>query len=300
MRGTDYVQLRAFAQIVESGSFSRAASQLAISPSALSQIIRGLEERLGVRLLNRTTRSVAVSEAGERLLARVGPALRELDDAQTELASLRSEPAGTLRINTPREPVLHLIAPKLGAFSRRYPKVALDLVVDDLLSDIVAQRFDAGIRLGERLERDMVAVPLTAEVEMMVVGAPSYLAEHGTPRHPRDLAGHRCINLRWPSGRGLYRWEFERKRRKLEVDVEGPLTVNNSDLALEAALPGLVLAYLFDYKVRRSIDAGRLVRVLEPWSPPFPGFYLYHPSRKQTPPALRAFIDVFRYKPDAR
>lgn len=295
MRGTEYVQLRALAQIVESGSFARAAERLAISPSALSQIIRGLEERLGMRLLNRTTRSVAVSEAGQRLLARVAPALRELDEAQTELASLRSEPAGTLRINTPREPVLHLIAPRLGAFTRRYPKVALDLVVDDLLSDIVAQRFDAGIRLGEKLERDMVAVPLSGPVEMMVVGAPSYLAEYGTPRHPRDLAKHRCINLRWPSGRGLYRWEFERKRRELEVDVEGPLIVNNSDIGLEAALQGIGLAYLFDFKVQKFIDAGKLVRVLEPWSPPFPGFYLYHPSRKQIPPALRAFIDFFRH-----
>lgn len=297
MRGTDYVQLRALAQIVESGSFARAAEKLEVSPSALSQIIRSLEERLGVRLLNRTTRSVAVSEAGERLLARIGPALRELDAAQDEIASLRTEPAGTLRINTPREPVSHLLAPKLGAFTRRYPKITLDLVIDDLLADIVAQRFDAGIRLGEKLERDMVAVPLSGEVELMVVGSPAYLAEHGTPRHPRDLARHRCINFRWPSGKGLYRWEFERKRRQLEVDVEGPLIVNNSDVALEAVLQGIGLAYLFDFKVQRFIDAGKLVRVLAPWSPPFAGFYLYHPSRKQIPPALRAFIDFFRYKP---
>jgi DNA-binding transcriptional LysR family regulator len=283
--------------VVESGSFARAAERLAVSPSALSQIIRGLEERLGVRLLNRTTRSVAVSEAGERLLARVGPALRELDEAQTELVSLRREPRGTLRINAPREPVLHVIASKLGSFQRRYPEVVLDLVVDDLLADIVAQRFDAGIRLGEVLERDMVAVPLTGELEMMVVGAPSYLAEYGRPQHPRDLATHRCINFRWPSGRGLWRWEFERKRRQLEVDVEGPLIVNNSDVALEAALQGIGLAYLFDFKVQSLIDTGKLERVLAPWSPPFPGFYLYHPSRKQIPPALRAFIDFFRYKP---
>lgn len=299
MRGTNYVQLRALAQIVESGNFARAASQLAVSPSALSQIIRALEERLGVRLLNRTTRSVAVSDAGARLLARIGPALRELDDAQHELVSMRREPAGRLRINTPREPVLHLIAPKLGAFQRHFPKVVVDLVVDDLLSDIVALGFDAGIRLGERLERDMVAVPLTGEVEMMVVGAPSYLADNRAPRTPRDLAEHRCINFRWPSGRGLYRWEFERGRRKLETDVEGPLIVNDTDVALEAALSGVGLAYLFDFKVKHWLEAGKLVRVLERWSPPFPGFYLYHPSRRQMPAALRAFIDFFRYKPRA-
>jgi DNA-binding transcriptional LysR family regulator len=249
-----------------------------------------------VRLLNRTTRSVAVSEAGERFLARVGPALRELDEAQHELAQSRGEPTGMLRINAPREPVVHVIASKLGAFARKYPAIVLDLVVDDLLADIVAQRFDAGIRLGETLDRDMVAVPLTAEVEMMVVGAPSYLKQHGTPAHPRDLANHRCINLRWPSGRGLYRWEFERGRKKLEVDVEGPLTVNNSEVALEAVLQGVGLAYLFDFRVQRALAEGRLVRVLEKWTPPFPGFYLYHPSRRQTPPALRAFIEFFRHR----
>jgi DNA-binding transcriptional LysR family regulator len=296
MRGTDYVQLRAFAEIVEQGSFARAAQQLGVSPSALSQIIRGLEERVGVRLLNRTTRSVAVSEAGERFLARVGPALRELDEAQNELANLRGEPSGLLRINTPREPVVHLITPKLGAFTRKYPAIVLDLVTDDLLADIVAQRFDAGIRLGETLDRDMVAVPLTAEVEMMVVAAPSYLKQYGAPLHPKDLAKHRCINLRWPSGRGVYRWEFERGRKKLEVDVEGPLTVNNTDVAVGAVLQGVGLAYLFDFKVQSALEEGRLVRVLEKWTPPFPGFYLYHPSRRQTPPALRAFIEFFRYR----
>jgi DNA-binding transcriptional LysR family regulator len=153
---------------------------------------------------------------------------------------------------------------------------------------------EAGIRLGEKLDRDMVAVPLTPAVEMMVVGAPSYLKQYGTPAHPRDLANHRCINMRWPSGRGLYRWEFERGRKKLEVD--GPLTVNNSDVALQAVLQGVGLAYLFDFKVQRRLDEGRLVRVLEKWTPPFAGFYLYHPSRQQTPPALRAFIEFFRYR----
>jgi DNA-binding transcriptional LysR family regulator len=294
MRGSEYAELRALATIVEHRSFARAAAQLRVSPSALSQTIRGLEERLGVRLLNRTTRSVAPSEAGARLMARLGPAMAELDEAVADAAVSRGRPAGLLRINAPRIAALRFLAPLLGRFHRAYPDITLDIAVDDRITDIVAARFDAGIRLGERLERDMVAVKLSGPIEMMVVATPAYLAAHGTPRSPRDLARHVCINMSMPTSGNLYRWEFERGAQKLEVAVEGPLIVNDPDLALAAALDGVGIAYLFDHQLGRHLERGQLVRVLAAWSPPFPGFYLYHPGRRHTPATLRAFIDFLR------
>jgi len=299
MRGSDYAELRAFATIAEHGSFARAASQLGVSPSALSQTIRGLEERLGVRLLNRTTRSVAPSEAGARLLARLIPALADLDAAVADVRALRDAPAGTLRINTTRLAAIHYLAPLIAPFQRAYPDIVLDVLVEDRLVDIVAERFDAGIRLGEMVEKDMVAVKISGDLEMMVVAAPSYLERYGVPETPRDLRHHRCINFRWPTDGSLYRWEFERGEEKLEAAVEGPLIVNEPELAIRAALDGVGLAYLFDYQTRAFVAAGKLVRLLQEWSPPFPGFYLYYPSRRQMPPALRAFID-FLQSPAAR
>jgi DNA-binding transcriptional LysR family regulator len=291
MRGSDYAELRAFAAIAEHGSFARAASQLGISPSALSQTIRGLEERMGIRLLNRTTRSVAPSEAGARLLARLLPALADLDAAVADVRSLRHAPSGTLRINTTRLAAIHYLAPLIAPFQRAYPEIVLDVLVEDRLVDIVAERFDAGIRLGEMVEKDMVAVKISGDLEMMVVAAPSYIERFGVPETPRDLRRHRCINFRWPTDGSLYRWEFERGKEKLAAAVEGPLIVNEPELAIRAALDGVGLAYLFDYQVRPFVAAGKLRRLLEEWSPPFPGFYLYYPSRRQMAPALRAFID---------
>jgi DNA-binding transcriptional LysR family regulator len=294
MRGSEYAELRAFASIVEHGSFARAAAHLRVSPSALSQTIRGLEERLGMRLLNRTTRSVAPSEAGARLLARLGPALAELDAALADAAVARDRPAGVLRINASRIAAVRFLAPMLGRFHRAFPDVTLDVVADDRITDIVAERFDAGIRLGERLERDMVAVKLSGDIEMMTVATPAYLAEHGVPKTPRDLARHLCINMRMPTSGSLYRWEFERGRKTLEVAVEGPLIVNDIDVALAAALDGVGIAYLFDHQVRPLLESGELVRVLAPWTPPFTGFYLYYPGRRHMPATLRAFIDFIR------
>jgi DNA-binding transcriptional LysR family regulator len=285
MRGSDYADLRAFAAIAERGSFARAASHIGVSPSALSQTIRGLEERLGIRLLNRTTRSVAPSEAGARLLARLLPAMAELDAAVADVTTLRDTPSGLLRINATRIAAVHYLAPLVGPFHRAYPDV------EDRLVDIVAGRYDAGIRLGEMVEKDMIAVKLTGDLEMMVVAAPAYLDRAGTPKTPRELRGHRCINFRWPTAGGLYRWEFERGDEKLEAAVDGPLIVNEPDIAVRAALDGVGIAYLFDHQVRPLIEAGRLVRLLQEWTPPFPGFYLYYPSRRQAPPVLRAFID---------
>jgi len=291
MRGTDFANLNAFAAVAEHRSFVRAAAHLGITPSALSQTIRQLEERLGVRLLNRTTRSVAPTTAGERLYQRLRPAVDELDAAVAEAASTRERPAGMLRINAPRTAAIRLIAPRLGRFHRDNPGVILDVTVDDALTDIVAGRFDAGIRLGELLEKDMIAVRLTGELEMMAVASPDYLARHGTPETPDELHNHACLNWRWPTDGSLYRWEFEEDGREFEIAVQGPIIANDIEVVLQAALQGLGIAYASHEWMEGWLKEGKLVRVLERYSPKFPGVYLYHPSRRQQPPALRAFID---------
>ncbi|MER9247907.1 LysR family transcriptional regulator [Mesorhizobium sp. M0590] len=291
MRGTEFSELTAFAAIIEEGSFVRAAAKLRISPPALSQTIRGLEERLGVRLLNRTTRSMSPTAEGEKLFARIAPAFSELEGAVADAHASRGRPAGSLRINVPRIAATRFIAPILGDFRRAYPDIALTIIVDDMLTDIVEGRFDAGIRLGERLHKDMVAVKLSEELEMAAVAAPSYLAHRPIPRRPADLHHHQCINFQWPSGGNLYRWEFARGQRALEVAVSGGLTVNDTELMIGAVLDGVGVAYMLEYQVRPWIEAGKLIRFLEAWSPRFPGFYLYHASSRQFPAPLRAFID---------
>jgi DNA-binding transcriptional LysR family regulator len=299
MRGNDYAELRAFAAIAEHGSFVRAAAHLGLSPSALSQTIRSLEERLGVRLLNRTTRSVAPSEAGQRLLTRLQPAMADLDAAVADLRSQRDTPAGLLRINASRIAAIQHIAPLLGPFHQRYPDILIDLVADDRLVDIVAGRFDAGVRLGEMVEKDMITVRLGGPAEMMVVAAPSYLQRHGAPADPRELRDHRCINFRWPTDGSLYHWEFQRDAEKLEAAVDGPLIVTEPEVAQRAALDGIGIAYLFDFHVREHLAAGRLVQLLPQWTPAFPGFYLYYPSRRQMPAPLRAFVEFVRERQPA-
>jgi DNA-binding transcriptional LysR family regulator len=291
MRGSEFADLKAFAAIAEHGSFARAAAHLGVSPSALSQTIRGLETRLGARLLNRTTRSVAPSEAGSRLLERLRPAMAEFDAAVNDVKAARGTPAGLLRINCPRTAAIHVLGPLVGPFLKAYPDITLDIMTEERLVDIVAARFDAGIRLGEKVEQDMIAVKLGGDLEMLVVGAPAYFERHGKPKSPRDLKGHRCINTRWPTDGSLYRWEFERGTEKLEAAVTGPLIVNEPEIGVQAAVEGVGLAFLFRYQVQAQLSAGNLVRVLKEWSPPFPGFYLYYPGRRQMPPALRAFID---------
>ncbi|MER8602995.1 LysR family transcriptional regulator [Mesorhizobium sp. M0633] len=291
MRGTEFSELTAFAAIIEEGSFVRAAAKLRISPPALSQTIRGLEERLGVRLLNRTTRSMSPTAEGEKLFARIAPAFSELEGAVADAHASRGRPAGSLRINVPRIAATRFIAPILGDFRRAYPDIALTIIVDDMLTDIVEGRFDAGIRLGERLHKDMVAVKLSEELEMAAVAAPSYLEHHPIPRHPADLHHHQCINFQWPSGGNIYRWEFARGQRALEVAVSGGLTINDTELMIGAVLDGVGVAYMLEYQVRPWIEAGKLIRFLDAWSPRFPGFYLYHASSRQVPAPLRAFID---------
>ena len=291
MRGSEFAELKAFSAIVEEGSFVSAAARLRVSPPALSQTIRRLEARLGARLLNRTTRSVSPTAAGETLFARLALVFGELEGALAEAQAGRDQPAGALRINVPRVAAMRFVAPILGDFQVAYPGIALTVIVDDVLTDIVEGRFDAGIRLGERLEQDMVAVKLSDELQMAAVAAPAYLEGRSIPRHPQDLHQHRCINFQWPGGGNIYRWEFSRGRRSLEIAVQGSLIVNDTELMLNAALGGAGVAYMIDYQVQPWIEQGRLVRFLETWSPSFPGFYLYHPSRRHVPPALRAFID---------
>ncbi len=292
MRGAEFAELKAFAAVVERANFARAADHLGLSPSALSQTIRQLEARLGVRLLNRTTRSVAPTEAGSRLHERIAPMMQEMDAAVAAAVAATGRTAGTLRINTLGMAARKIIAPRLGRFHRAHPDVVLDIVIDDSLSDIVAGRFDAGIRVGERLEKDMAAVRLTPDVEMLALASPDYLARRGEPRTPVDLHRHACINWRFPGSGRIYRWEFERKGKKVEMTVEGPLIANHQDVVVEAALQGLGILYAYDDDhVGEALASGRLTRVLAGWSLTSPGLFLYYSNRRHPQPALRAFID---------
>lgn len=292
MRGSEFAELKAFAAVVERASFARAAEHLGLSPSALSQTIRLLEARLGTRLLNRTTRSVAPTVAGAQLHGRIAPLIREMDEAVAEASAAAGQTCGTLRINTLGMAARQVIAPRLGRFHRAHPEVLLDIVVDDDLSDIVAGRFDAGIRVGGRLEKDMIAVRLTPDVQMIAVASPAYLVQRGTPRTPADLNNHACINWRLQVDGRAYRWEFEKKGKRIDVAVEGPVVTNHSDIGVSAALQGLGIAYAFDReRVDEHLARGRFVQVLADWSITRPGLFLYHASRRHFPAALRAFID---------
>jgi DNA-binding transcriptional LysR family regulator len=292
MRGSEFAQLKAFAAIVGHASFARAADNLGLSASALSQTIRQLETRLGVRLLYRTTRSVAPTEAGTRLYDRIVPMMQEMDAAVAEAVAATGRTAGTLRINTLGMAAKKLIAPRLGRFHRAYPDVVLDIVIDDGLSDIVAGRFDAGIRIGERLEKDMIAARLTPDIPMLAVASPQYLAQHGEPKVPTELHQHACINWRFPGSGAVYRWQMEKKNKRIELEVSGPLISNLQEVVLEGALQGLGILYAYDDdRVHKSIAAGRLKRVLADWSPTLPGLFLYYSDRRNPHRALRAFID---------
>jgi DNA-binding transcriptional LysR family regulator len=292
MRGSEFAELKAFAAVVERASFVRAADHLGLSASALSQTIRQLEARLGVQLLHRTTRSVATTTAGLRLHERIAPMILEMDAAVAEAVASTGRTAGTLRINTLGMAAKKIIAPRLGRFHRAHPDVVLDIVIDDGLSDIVAGQFDAGIRVGERLEKDMIAVRLTPDVRMLALASPGYLSQRGEPTKPSDLHSHACINWRFPGSGRLYHWEFEKKGKKHEMAVNGPLIANHQDVVLEGALQGLGILYAYDDdRVDEAIARGRLKPVLTDWSVTSPGLFLYYTSRRHVQPALRAFID---------
>lgn len=290
----DWGSLAAFAIVAEERSFTRAAARLGVSASALSHTMRRLEERLRVRLLARSTRSVSTTEAGERLLLRLGPAIEEISHAVEDLGRLLERPSGHIRITASRSAARMVIAPVLSGFVQRYPDIVVETLIEPGLTDIVARRFDAGIRLGESLEKDVVAVPVTGPLRIAVVGAPHYLTTHPAPVTPHDLRKHRGINFRLPAAGTIYKWEFEQGRHKMEVGVDGPLVFDDEDMVLEAALAGIGLAYLIEDQVASLLEAGALTRVLEDWCPPFPGFFLYYPGRRQVSPGLAAFIDAVR------
>jgi DNA-binding transcriptional LysR family regulator len=288
--------LVAFLAVAREQNFTRAAARLGVSQSALSHTISGLEARLGLRLLTRTTRSVAPTEAGERLLRTAGPAFDRIDAELAALSALRETPSGTIRITASEHATDAVLWPALEKFLPRYPDIKVELAVDNALTDIVAGRYDAGVRIGEQVAKDMVAVRIGPDMRMAVVGAPAYFAGRKRPKEPQDLTSHDCINLRLPTLGGLYAWEFEKARRELKVRVEGQVTFNGTAMILNAALAGLGLAYLPEDRVRVPLADGRLVRVLAEWCPPFPGYHLYYPSRRQSTPAFRLLVDTLRYR----
>jgi len=288
--------LLAFRAVARERSFTRAAAQIGVSPSALSHAIRGLEERLGVRLLTRTTRSVAPTEAGDRLLATIGPRFDEIEAELDALGTLRDKPAGTVRITTGVHAAETVLWPAFAKLLPDYPDINVEISVNAGFVDIVAARFDAGVRLGETIAQDMVAVRIGPDMRMAAVATPAYFAERKPPRKPHDLAAHDCINLRFPTLGGLYAWEFEKAGRPVNVRVEGRLIVNEIALARAAALDGMGIAYLPETYVLAEVAAGRLVRALEDWCPPFPGYHLYYPSRRQQSPALALIVDALRLR----
>ncbi len=293
MRKLRFAEMNAFVAIAERGSFAKAATHLGVSPSTLSETIRGLEEKLAVRLFNRTTRSVALTEVGERLLADLRPALDSFEAAVDSINVFRDKPAGHLRLTVPRPAVRTVIEPILSNFLTAYPAVTLEIITDSALTDIVKGRFDAGIRPGHRLEQDMIAVRVGEDARPTVVASPEYLLRHRRPRVPVDLQAHNCIRQRYASG-AMHRWVFEKRGKNLEVMVKGSLIVSDGDLAVRAALDGIGIARLPVTTVDTFVKQGKLVPLLADWAPRSVGFFLYYPSRRQTPAALQAFVDFLK------
>ncbi len=285
--------MTAFMAIVAHRSFSKAAQELGQSPSTLSHMVRNLEAKMGVRLLHRTTRSVSTTEAGDQLATRLRPVLKDFDLAIDEIGALRGRPSGTLRINSSDIAIRLLLASVVPTFLARYPEMSLDLVTDGMLSDIIAKGFDAGIRLGDDVPRDMIAIRFGGDVRFVPVASPLYIAANPAPTTPEDLRHHTCIRFRLPSGR-LFHWEFEKHGQSISIDVPGPLTLDSMSLMAEAAADGLGIAYLSDDVARSFIQRGALRLVLEDWCPAIPGLFLYYPGHRHVPPGLRAFIDVLK------
>lgn len=289
-------ELLYFVTVAREGSFTRAAALLGVTQSAISQTVSGLEKRLRIRLLTRTTRSVSPTEAGERLVQAIGHRFDEIESEVDALTALRDKPAGTVRITCGDRVLRSNLLPKLTPLLREYPDIKMEFDVNYGFRDIVADRFDAGVRMGESIDKDMIAVPIGPKLRMAAVAAPSYFATNPPPKKPRDLLSHRCINLRLPTWGGLYAWEFERRGHPLNVHVEGQLTFNTTPPVIQAALDGLGVAFLPEDEVVAEIEEERLVRVLEDWCPPFPGYYLYYPSRRQPSPAFALVVEALRYR----
>ncbi|HCE6236466.1 TPA: LysR family transcriptional regulator [Pseudomonas aeruginosa] len=287
--------LLSFVAVAREGTFTRAATQLGVTQSALSQSISGLEARLQIRLLTRTTRSVSPTAAGERLLNAIGNRFDEIEAELDELSALRDKPSGTVRITCGDHIQRTLLLPRLTPLLLEYPDIKVEFDINYGFRDIVADRFDAGVRLGDTIDKDMIAVPIGPPVRMAVVAAPAYFAAHPKPRNPRDLVDHNCINMRMQSGGGLYAWDFQRKDRHVNVRVDGQLIFNTSPNIVDAALAGLGIAWLPEEEFAPHIEEGRLLRVLENWCPLFPGYYLYYPNRRQPSPAFSLVVDALRY-----
>ena len=296
MRRDELGDLAAFLAVAEERSFTRAAAKLGTSQSALSHTIRRLEARLGVRLLTRSTRSVAPTEAGERLFETVRPAFDEIGTQLAALSELREKPAGTIRITTSHHAAEAILWPALARLLPEYPDVRVELSIDAALTDIVAERYDAGVRLGEQVAKDMIAVRIGPDMRMAIVGAPSYFADRPAPKTPHDLTHHACINLRLPTLGGLYAWEFGKHGRELNVRVDGQLVLNDVPMILKAAIDGFGLACVMEDSAAPLIADGRLVRVLADWCPSFSGYHLYYPSRRQLPPAFALLVEALRFR----
>lgn len=288
--------LLAFVAVARSRSFTRAAAQLGVSQSALSHTMRGLETRMGMRLLTRTTRSVSVTDAGERLLLSVGSRLDEIEEELDALTALRDKPAGTVRITTGEHALTTILWPTLRPFLRKHPDIQVEFDVSYALKDIVAERLDAGVRMGEQIEKDMIAVRIGPPMRMATVGSPAYFKGETKPKKPQDLTRHRCINLRLPTYGGFYPWEFARQGREMHVRVQGQLAFSTVPHIVAAAVDGFGLAFVPEDMVLSHIKAGRLVRVLEDWCPAFPGYHLYYPSRRQHSPAFSLVLEALSYR----
>lgn len=292
----NFNDLQSFLAVARAKSFTRAAAQLGVSPSALSHSIRGLEERLGIRLLTRTTRSVSPTEAGERLLRTVGPHFEEVEAELAALSELRRKPAGTIRITAGDHAATTILWPKLAKVLSRYPEVKVEINAEGGLIDIAAQRYDAGVRLGEQVAKDMVSVRISPDIRFAVVGAKSYFAKHDPPKTPQDLVAHSCINLRLPTYGGLWAWDFERDGRELKVRVDGQLTFNSIFQVRDATLEGYGLGYIPEDVARPFLSKGQLVWALQEWSPAWPGYHLYYPSRRQSSPAFALIVNTLRHR----
>lgn len=292
----NYNELIAFIEVAKAKSFTRAAAQLGITQSALSHTVKGLEKRLGIRLLTRTTRSVSLTDAGERLLTKIAPRFEEIDAEITFLSELRDKPAGTIRISSSDHAIDTLLWPKLEPMIRQYPDVKIELCVDYGFTDIVERRFDVGVRFGEAIANDMIAIRIGPDLSMAAVASPEYFTQHSKPKEPHDLLDHACINLRLPTYGGLYAWEFEKGERSLNVNVDGQLIFNSVQQIHRAALAGFGIGYLPEDIFAEDIQAGKLVRVLEDWCPPFTGYHLYFPNRMRSSPAFDIVIDALRHR----
>lgn len=296
MAGENYNELAAFVMVARERSFTRAAAQLGVSQSALSQTIRALEERLGLRLLTRTTRSVSPTEAGHRLFATVAPRFEEIAQELASLSQLRDKPSGTIRINAGEHPAVSVLQPALRKFLPDNPDIRVEIVVDYGLTDIVAEGYDAGVRLGDQVAKDMIAVRIGPDLRMAVVGSPGYFARYPVPHSPDDLTRHNCIGIRLPTYGGIFPWDLDKDGHEVNVRIEGQLVFNNISLRLNSSLDGLGLAYLPEDQVLPYIERGQLIRVMDDWCEPFPGYHLYYPSRRHASPAFALFVETLRYR----